>query len=64
MPRSNPKVRERAGHCPLCDGQLSAIPMQVGPDYIRYELRCYGPHTEEDLSRARGVIFGRVEPGG
>lgn len=64
MPRTNPAVRERAGHCPLCDGQLSAVPMEVSANSVRYDLRCYGPHTKEDLARANASIFARMDPSG
>ena len=62
MPRPNRAAREHAGHCPFCAKQLSAVPMEVGPAFVRYEYRCYGPHTEQDLAKASGDIFGHGEP--
>lgn len=64
MPRRNPAVREPVGCCPLCERQLSSTPVEVGAAFVRFEVRCYGPHDEEDLKRARGSIFGTWEPGG
>lgn len=59
MPRRNPAVKELPGHCPLCEAQLSMVPIRVG-DYIGFEARCYGPHEQEDLDRATDYLNTRV----
>lgn len=50
--------------CPVCPGFLQAVPMEVSDAYIRYELRCYGPHTDDQRKRAVAALFDRVPPEG
>lgn len=48
--------------CPICQNPLALIPVEVGPDSIRYEARCMARHTNQQMARALASLGRVVKP--
>lgn len=48
--------------CPVCQNTLDLIPVEVGADSIKYEVRCTARHTNQQMARALASLGRVVKP--